>query len=48
MDRDTLQTRYGPPSWFPYYNNHIVIVSVFASSAVDRGFEPQPGQTTDY
>ena len=50
MDRDTLQTRYGPPSWFPYYNNHIggVIVSVSASSAVDRGFEPQPGQTTDY
>ena len=30
--------------------NHIggVMVSVFASSAVDRGFEPQSGQTKDY
>ena len=25
-----------------------VIVSVFASSAVDRGFEPQSGQAKDY
>ena len=25
-----------------------VIVSVFASSAVDRGFEPHSGQTKDY
>jgi len=25
-----------------------VIVSVLASSAVDRGFEPQSGQTNDY
>ena len=30
--------------------NHIggVMVSVLASSAVDRGFEPQLGQTKDY
>ena len=30
--------------------NHIggVIVSVLASSAVDRGFKPQSGQTKDY
>ena len=25
-----------------------VMVSVFASSAIDRGFEPQPGHTKDY
>ena len=25
-----------------------VIVSVFASIAIDRGFEPQSGQTKDY
>ena len=31
-------------------DNHIcgVVVSVLASSAVDRGFEPQSGQTIDY
>ena len=30
--------------------NHIggVMVSVFASSAVNRGFEPRSGQTKDY
>ena len=30
--------------------NHIggVMVSILASSAVDFGFEPQSGQTTDY
>jgi hypothetical protein len=26
----------------------MVIVSVFASNAIDRGFEPQSGQTKDY
>ena len=33
-----------------YYLNRIggVMVSVLASSAVDRGFEPRPGQTKDY
>ena len=32
------------------YFNHIggVMVSVLASSAVDRGFEPRSGQTKDY
>ena len=25
-----------------------LMVSIFASSAVDRGFEPQSGQTKDY
>jgi hypothetical protein len=34
----------------PNLNNRIsgVIVSMLASSAVDRGFEPQLGQTKDY
>jgi len=35
-----------------YYNklNHIsdVMVSVLASSVVDRGYEPRSGQTKDY
>ena len=32
------------------FSNRIdcVIVRVLASSAVDRGFEPRPGQTKDY
>ena len=36
--------------WHQYKENHIrgVIVSVLASSAVDRGFEPRAGQTKDY
>ena len=35
--------------WPTSYNcNDSVIVSVLASSAVDRGFEPQLGQTKDY
>jgi hypothetical protein len=34
----------------PILLNHIggVMVSVLASSAVDRGFEPRSGQTKDY
>ena len=36
--------------FFLSYKNHIsgVMVSVLASSAVDRGFEPRSGQTKDY
>jgi len=36
--------------FFPYFCNHIcgIIVSVLASSAVDRGFEPRSGQPKDY
>ena len=35
---------------YPILFNHIggVLVSVFASSAVDHGFEPRSGQTKDY
>ena len=35
---------------FYIIGNHIdgVMVSVLASSAVDRGFEPRSGQTKDY
>ena len=43
------------PSWLKrvrstYYRNRIggVIVSMFSSSAVDRGFEPRSDQTKDY
>ena len=34
----------------PYYEDSIggVMVSVLASSAVDRGFDPRYGQTKDY
>ena len=36
--------------FFNIEKNHIngVMVSVFDSSAVDRGFEPRSGQTKDY
>jgi hypothetical protein len=35
---------------FSIQGNHVggVMVSVFASSVVDRGFEPRSGQTKDY
>ena len=35
---------------YPTFHNRIggVMVSVFASSAVDRGLEPRSGQTEDY
>jgi hypothetical protein len=40
-------------AWMSYYSIHHnriggVIVVVLASSAVDRGFEPQSGQTKNY
>ena len=38
------------PSYLFHQSNRIggVMVSVLASSAVDRGFEPRSGQTKDY
>ena len=37
-------------SYYSIHHNRIVgvIISMLASSAVDRGFEPRSGQTKDY
>jgi hypothetical protein len=48
LDKQQTIIRYSPePGWI---NNRIggVMVSLLASNAVDRGFEPRPGQTKDY
>ena len=48
LDKQQTITRYSPePGWI---NNRIggVMVTLLASNAVDRGFEPRPGQTKDY
>ena len=39
-----------PATYAIHAYNHIggIIVSVLASSAIDRGFEPRSGQTKDY
>ena len=45
-----LSLIFHPYLWASDFKNRIdgVLVSVLASSVVDRGFEPQSGQTKDY